>query len=259
MVQEQSITKEDIVLQQKTDSCYNAPTSESIALIEIINKMLEEEVLATAFKKRITQQEMESKSQWVNQNSKAPNILACVKKHFEKHQQRYLELYIKPTLVNPALHHSYNFSKSLHADKMQRCKEIKDSLDHKWKPLEAFKEYRKWEVPKKMAVPDELLKTQPELVEQELPFIKNVIRRLSPGKIFPDIYEDEYTFIIPRLLSEDKENWYMDGIVVPKRPFDEWFREQVKNNIVIHIKDKELMKKLKEEYSHVFWVNYLHE
>ncbi len=50
----------------------------------------------------------------------------------------------------------------------------------------------------------------------------------------------------------------MDGIVVPKRPFDEWFREQVKNNIVIHIKDKELMKKLKEEYSHVFWVNYLH-
>ncbi len=51
--------------------------------------------------------------------------------------------------------------------------------------------------PQKMAIPDELLKTQPELAEQELPFIKNVIRRLSPGKIFPDIYEDEYTFIIP--------------------------------------------------------------
>ncbi len=27
LVQQQSITKEDIVLQQKTDSCYNAPTS----------------------------------------------------------------------------------------------------------------------------------------------------------------------------------------------------------------------------------------
>ncbi len=51
MVQGSKALPKDIVLQQKTDSCYNAPTSENIALIEIINKMLEEEVLATAFKK----------------------------------------------------------------------------------------------------------------------------------------------------------------------------------------------------------------
>jgi len=87
----------------------------------------------------------------------------------------------------------------------------------------------------------------------EDPFISKVLSKLKKGKIFPDIVEDDYSFKIVRLIDEDKDNYYWDGVVIAKKNFDDWFKNYVKENVKVKIFDKELEKKFKTRYSDIWW------
>jgi hypothetical protein len=224
------ITASDVRSMQKSDSCYGAYTDTIQALIKLINTQLEEEALRLYFHKSIGVDTLKQKSEWVNATTRAPNILHCVQNKFGKDTAAYLYWYIRPTVVNPLLHRLYNFSRVIHKETLQRSASIRDSLDKHLKVLEKFAEYSEWKIPKKMGLSEEERKKYPQ---EELPFIRDVLRQLKTSETYQGIYEDEYTVAILRLVSEDTTNWYMDGIMLQKYPFDKWYSEQVKATVKI--------------------------
>jgi hypothetical protein len=250
-IQQQTITREALKEQQKTDSCYGAYIKEEEALIKIINNLLEEEVLSSAFNICISQQEIVKKAELIDKTTRAPNILACVKKGFGKEKEHYMQLYVKPYIVNPSLHNAYAFSKTIHQSEFNSITAIKELLDRGLKKPEDFPEYKKWDIPKEWGAPEEVKKMNPDIAEY--PFISKVIRKLNYGQMEKDIYDDTYAFIIARLLSQDDKKWYLDGVIITKKTFDPWFQEYVKKNIKIKIYDKELLNKIKSKYSNLWW------
>jgi len=111
-VNEKIITAHDIRLMQSADSCYGAYIDSVQALIKLINIELESEILQLCFNKPIKEDTLKQKSAWVDANTRAPNILNCVKAKYGKDTSAYLQWYIRPTVVNPVLHKLYNFQRN---------------------------------------------------------------------------------------------------------------------------------------------------
>jgi hypothetical protein len=237
-VNEKIITAHDIRLMQSADSCYGAYIDSVQALIKLINIELESEILHLCFNKPIKEDTLKQKSAWVDANTRAPNILNCVKAKYGKDTSAYLQWYILPTVVNPVLHKLYNFSKEIHRNVYQRMADIRDSLDKGLKRLEQFAEYKKWDIPKGKNY-------------EWLPFVQEVVIPLKEKETYKGIYEDDYWLSIPRKVKETEENWYLDGITLDKEPFEKWFSQQVKEKVKIewlNEKEKELIRQRYPEW-----------
>ena len=255
-INNQEITPKDLDYQIKTDDCYgNKNQSSELALIKIINQLLEKEVLIAAFKIKITTQELEEKSAWIDANTKAPEILDCVKKVFGQDKKSYLNLYIRPTLVNPRLHSEFALALTIHQEEADRISSLKSELSQ-GKKLEDLSHYQKWEILKKTDLSGVRALQEAGVELAPNPLIDKVIKNLKPGEIWADIIEDDYSFQIVRFLKEDQEKYYLDGIVIPKKSFDSWFQDYVKNNVKIEIFDQEILNKIKTQYPDIWWLNY---
>jgi len=244
-INNQKITQKDLDYQIKVDSCYGLKNqAQEPALIEIINKFFEEQVLNSAFENKISDKELEKKAEWVDKNTKAPEILECVKKVFGEDRKKYLDFYIKPTLVNPRLHLEFSLSPRIHQREIEEIKAIKKDLDT-GKKLEDFSNYQKWEIPKDTDFPTD-------------PLVDKVIKNLKLGQVWLNIIKDDFSYKIVRLLEEDKEKYYLDGVIVQKMAFDPWFQDYVKRNIKIEILDQELLTGIKTNHPNLWWVSSLY-
>mgnify|MGYP000936766789 CR=1 FL=1 len=252
----ESIDKKTIDYQIKVDKCYGSENqSEGVALIKIINNLLEKEVLLSAFDIKITEKDLEDKSGWVDTNTKAPDILKCVKEVFGNDRKNYLALYISPTVVNPTLYNNFYFSPEIHKEELNEIKEIKAKIDSGQR-LEDFPNYSSLEVPKEITLPDTLEPYQDQFKESVL---SKVVKQLKPNQIWPEIIEDEYSYMIVRLLKEDENQYYLDGVTVAKKEFDPWFKDWVTRNIKIFVFDSQIAQDLKTNYSQIWWVALIKE
>jgi len=229
----EKISEKDIEYQIAIEKCYSErEISKDVALIQLKNKFLEKEVLRMAFGVEPDDTVLEEKAKWVDKNTKAPEILDCVKSVFGNDRKNYLRLYIQPTLVNPKLHSLFSQSEEIHKDKIERIKQIYEEVKN-GKDLKNFSEYNTFEIEKQIQTSE--LFEEKGVEFQENPLIKKVIKNLEAGEIWDDIVEDDYSYQIIRFLKEDDEKYYCDGTVVEKKLFDEWFDNFVNENIEVSL------------------------
>lgn len=242
--------------QIKIENCYGDDkiTSE-IAAIKTINQFLESAVLKSALNLEPSKNDLKEKSALINKDTRAPEILDCVKKVFGSDINSYLQLYVAPTLINPKLHNQFSISPKINEEEINKIKEIGDSVKQ-GKKLEDFEEYRKFEIPKEIEIPPafQLSRLNLDNSTSSNPLIEKVLKNLKPGEIWPDIIEDENGFQIIRLLNEDENKYYVDGVSIPKKTFDPWFRDYVKNNVKIEIKDEQLLSQIRQDYPTLWWL-----
>lgn len=146
---------------------------------------------------------------------------------------------MKPTLVNPLLFTTCYFSKEIHKKQWERINFIKDELN-KGEELESFSEYKKWEIPKDAGY---------------LPVVQQVLEKLKPGQTYDKIWEDEFSFAIPRLLKRDEKGWKIDGVVTEKEDCSAWLVREANRLIEIKWQDKVLAEKIKRDYPD-WWKRY---
>jgi hypothetical protein len=250
-VDNKKITKQDIDYQIQIDKCYGIENqSGEKALIEIINNLLEKEALIFAFNIKISEKDLENKSNWIDTNTKAPNILKCVKSAFGNDKKSYLNLYVSPTVVNPTLYQNFYYSKSIHRQEWNRINEILKQLANGQK-IESFSEYQKFDIPKEITLPKSLQDYKDQFKE---PIVLQIVKQLKNGQLWSEIVEDENSYMIIRLIDSDKDKYYVDGIVVKKKEFEPWFKDLVTKNIKISILDETLAQSIKRNYSLVWWV-----
>lgn len=254
LVGTQEIWLKDIQYQIEIDQCYQIEAvKQEVGLIELINQSLEKQVLKQRFQVEAPEHALQKKSSWIDKNTKAPEILKCIKDVFGTDKKSYLDLYVSPTLVNPKLHSLFSLSLEIHQAEIDKIKDIQEEFKENKKDLKNFKEYQEWEIEKQEPrVPDILKEVHAQF--RPNPLIREVLEKLKLGEVWPKIIEDDYSFKIVRLVKEDKDKYYLEGVIVEKRPFDGWFQQFVKQNIEIKIINPELKQRILLNYPDLWWL-----
>jgi hypothetical protein len=245
--------KELFLFYKVQKNCYkNENISKEEALAMLIRDKLELSVLKKKYNLEPEKSVLIEKSKWIDKNTRAPEILKCTKSaYFPFYKRYYLEDIVKPTLINPKLHFSFSQDREIHKEEIAKIEEIMKKVKNNPEILKSFKEYTKATTSKRKEEKIEIGGYSFNVPED--PFISKVLSKLKKGEIFPNIVEDDYSFKIVRLINEDKENYYWEGVIIMKKNFEDWFKNYVSENVKIKILDKELKEKFKKRYLDIWW------
>jgi hypothetical protein len=234
-------------------NCYkNEKISKEEALAMLIRDKLELSVLKKKYNLEPEKSVLIEKAKWIDKNTRAPEILKCTKNtYFPFYKKYYLEDIVKPTLVNPKLHFLFSQDREIHKEEITKIEEIMKKVKNNPEILKSFKEYTKATTSKRKEEKIEIGGYSFDVPED--PFISKVLSKLKKGEVFSNIVEDDYSFKVVRLIDEDKDNYYWDGVVVMKKNFEDWFKNYVKENVKIKIIDKELREKFKNRFPDLWW------
>jgi hypothetical protein len=249
-----SIYRRELLLFYKVQkNCYkNENISKEEALAMLIRDKLELSVLKKKYNLEPEKSILIEKAKWIDKNTRAPEILKCTKNtYFPFYKKYYLEDIVKPTLVNPKLHFLFSQDREIHKEEIAKIEEIMKKVKNNPEILESFKEYTKATTSKRKEEKIEIGGYSFDVPED--PFISKVLLKLKKGEIFSNVVEDDYSFKIVRLIDEDKENYYWDGVIIMKKNFEDWFKNYVRGNVKIKILDKELKEKFKNRYPDLWW------
>jgi hypothetical protein len=249
-----SIYKKELSLFYKAQkNCYK---NENISNEEVLAMVISNKLELLALKKKYNLEPEKSilteKAKWMDKNTRAPEILKCIKNTYSPFYKRYyLEDVVKPTLVNPKLHFLFSQDREIHNEEIAKIEEIIKEVKNNPGILRSFKEYTRTAIPKIKKENVEMGGYSFDVPED--PFVSKILSKLKKGGVYPNVVEDDYSFKIVRLIDEDKENYYWDGVVIMKKNFDDWFKNYVKENVKIKILDKELKEKFKKIFFDVWW------
>jgi len=247
------IYREDLMLQKTVyEKCYKQENKDSIeVLAELIGNALEKSVLKAKYGMEPPETIMVEKEKWIDNNTKAPEIWQCKKEIYGGNKDALYRNIISQILVNQKLHGMFSIDTLIH-------KQERDSIVRMFKKAMEFPKnlrtiagYDTFQIPKRVSAYKTLLKSGAEFVPD--PIIDKVLVHLKPGEMWQSIIEDNYSYKIVRLLSENDSSYVCDGVIVRKKSFDKWFREYAIENIDIEIYDDYLKKSLLEKYPDLWW------
>ena len=247
------IYREDLRLQKAVyEKCYGQEDKDSIeVLAELIRNALEKAVLKAKYGMEPPESIMIEKEKWIDKNTKAPEIWRCKKEVYGRDKKALYRNIISPILVNRKLHGLFSLDTLIH-------KQERDSIVRIFKKVIEFPEslrtvvgYDTFRVPKRVSINEALLESGAEFASD--PIIDRVLIHLKPGEMWRNIIEDDYSYKIVRLLSENDSCYICDGVIVMKKSFDKWFRGYAIRNIDIEIYDDCLRESLLERYSDLWW------
>jgi hypothetical protein len=245
--------KELLLFYNVQKNCYkNENISKEEALAMLIRDKLELSVLKKKYNLEPEKSVLTEKAKLIDKNTRAPEILKCTKNtYFPFYKKYYFEDVVKPTLVNPKLHFSFSQDREIHKEEIAKIEELMKKVKNNPEILKSFKEYTKATTSKRK---EEKIEIGGYIfdVPEDL-FVSKVLSKLKKGEVFSNIVEDDYSFKIVRLIDEDKENYYWDGIIIMKKNFGDWFKNYVRENVKIKIIDKELKEKFKNKYPDLWW------
>jgi hypothetical protein len=257
-VSKTAITLRDISHRIKTEEAYgNDGATAAVALVSLVNDAIEREV-ALRHGVAITQEEIISYRNYVDENTKAPEILRKVKSAFREDELSYEQIYLAPKILNRKLRYFYIRNLELHMSERTLIEKAY-SLVASGKTFQETAEksglkYSSFDIgDKEITIPSEL---QPYIPQDEKgpqdPLVA-ILEALSIGDIYKNIVEDDYSYRIVRLKGRDGDKYSVEAIAVKKLPFDEWFKTHAAK-ILIKILDKELHREIASKYPNVWWV-----
>lgn len=253
-----AITEKEIFYKVQIEKAYgNEGVTAAAALISLINDALEHEV-AGIHDVSISRGEIESFKKYVDESTKAPEILQEVKSIFADDLASYEQIYLSPKIMNRKLRSFYSTNRVIHKkeigliekayglvisgkgfqDAAEQCglKSIVFDISEKEEDMQA-----------------ESVKFLPHNSIHGKDPLLPILETLNTGEVYKNIIEDDFAYRIIRLITRRDKNFSVEAITVNKRPFDEWIREE-SAGIKIEIRDSDLKDKIKSKYPDIWWV-----
>ncbi|UCG59033.1 MAG: hypothetical protein JSU70_05895 [Phycisphaerales bacterium] len=235
----------------------NCGMSDETALISLVNDALERET-ARMHNVVVTEQEINAFRKYVDENTKAPEILEKVKRVFGDDRASYEQIYLGPKIINRKLDSWYSRNTEIHKHERAAIEKVY-SLAQSGKSLaEAAQaqglDYSTTEYHKgHSSIPASLKGYRPRHSESPTDGIAAIVGRLSEGEIYRNIVEDDYGYQVMRLLQKNGTEHKLEAVTAKKRPFRKWFLEQA-GQIDVRILDGELGKEVTAKYPSIWWV-----
>ncbi len=256
------ISSKDMSYKITTEKAYgNETVTEVAALVALINDALEQEV-GRIFGVTATPEDISELSRHADETTKAPEILAIVKRAFGEDQDAYERLYLAPKIINRKLHAWYSRNANTH-EHQRALIEKAYTIARSGKSLEEAGQecgldFSAGENRKTNRGMPGLLK---EYFTQDGQFpadpMISILEAMSEGEIYKNIVEDDYGYKVIRLVQKNGAQYKLETITAKKRPFGKWFQEQAAQ-VGIKILNAELEKKLASKCPNVWWVKEVH-
>jgi len=255
------ITSLDLSYKMAIERAYgNNSITGASALVALINDTIEKEV-AKICRITIKPDEIAALSRHSDENSKAPEILAGVKSVFGKDRSSYERIFLAPKILNRKLHSAFSADPNIHKNERGLIEKAHQMVLSGTSMEEAAKlcgvsfstiDYSTND----KEIPPALRVYFPNASNPSDDPVIGILETLSEGEIYRYIVEDEYRFMIMKLLKKEGEYYTLDLISVKKRPFMKWFLEKAER-LRIKILDVSLEKSVIADHQNVWWVKKL--
>jgi len=261
MIERTAISTKHISYRISIEQSYgNEGMTPEAALISLINDSIEVET-ALMYNVVVTKDEMDTFRKYVDENTKAPEILQKVKLVFGGDQPSYERIYLAPKIINWKLREFYTRNQELHKTEKALIEKA-HSLVSSWKTFQEAAEEcglksTMFNVEdKEISIPSGLQKYVDEDGRPLKDPLVSILKTLSTGEVYKNIIEDNYSYRVIRLLGKTKNKYSVEAITVNKKPFEEWFQEQ-SAKIRIEVTDSELKNSIKTKYPDICWIKKL--
>ncbi len=252
------ISEREISYKVQIEKAYgNEGATGEAALISLINDTIENEI-ATNYGIIITREEIDAFKNYVDQQTKAPEILQKVKLIFGQDRPSYERIYLAPKVMNWKLRDFYSRSSAIHNKERALIEKayglVVAGKEFQEVAQECGMEFSAFHIEEKGRSPHADLRMDTALnhTPAKDPLIP-ILDRLFPGEISRNIIEDDYRYRIIRLIERGTRGYAVETITIKKRPFDEWFRREAAK-IDIEIIDRVMKKNIKTKYPDIWWV-----
>lgn len=243
------VTEPDLADYQATQGCYGegALTSRKAAFM----RLLEAAVAADAMREHggpvAAPEDVEKEAARIDRETRAPEILACIKAHFGAERSRYLRVFVAPKLVESWLRVFLMRDKGVQAaargkiDAAVKAARKGTALETAARELGVAYSSAAYSLEASTAAP-----AQPaELARYgflpppaQADFIREHLLKLATGQLAAEPIEGDYDLRLVRLLSTDGTRWTFETLSARKAGQEEWFKSIRKRILVV--RDEEL-------------------
>jgi len=268
-VGERPITREDVIHMIQIEKFYKSPPlSEADALFNIMQDAIAQEV-AHSVGIDVTPSETPINSPFVDQftpmgveDKKAQGTLPPHEQPFHVDHGSYAQLYVVPKIIDRKLRHYYSTSSYLHRNERERINQALQLAVSGKSFAEAASQTglmtARHELENKdIGLPAALVPTVP--VDKHLPkkdTIFDILSKLSPGEINPNIIQDDAGYRVLRLIARNGQKFTIETIDAVKPQYEEWLKERTRT-LQITISDDALKREVKRDYPNIDWVERL--
>jgi hypothetical protein len=238
------------------EQAYGGELTREAALVSLINDAIEREV-ARGLGLLPDSSELLRFSQYVDQSSKAPEILAAVKNIFGADSAEYRWQFLSPRIVNINLHQYFIRDTVIHATARRSIERAYGFVASGMGMSEVIERtglrYQLDSVrDRRASLPPELARYADSAESEPDPYWE-LVSGMKPGELFKTIIETDSDYRIVRLVHKDDSLRVVQVIAAEKGDFDTWFRS-LAGTIGIDIKDRALREEVVRNYPQLWWV-----
>jgi hypothetical protein len=238
------------------ERAYGGELTREAALVSLVNDAIEREV-ARGLGLLPDSSELLRFSQYADQSSKAPEILAAVKDIFGVDSAGYRWQFLSPRIINIYLHQYFIRDTILHETARRSIERayglVASGMGVSEVVTRTGLRYQLDSVrDRRASLPPELAQYADSVDSQPDPYW-DLVSGMKPGELFKTIIETDSDYRIVRLLHKDDSVRVVQVIAAEKGDFDTWFRSQA-GTIGINIKDRELREEVVRNYPQLWWV-----
>ena len=252
------ISAKDLSLRAKVSEIYYPGSAKDyVALSQLIKGNLALEILRSSGHP-VDAPVLESEAKRIDENTKAPEMLAKIKSVYGADRKTYLRTFVAPVYAERMLY-SDVFLKSpdIHAATRTQAEALLREVSQA--PASFSKIAQQSGAPvallrisrSKGIRPDQNQRMQhtaePIGIEQAK-YIIPLLAKLSPGNMLPQPIDSQETFQVMRFMKKAGPDFIVEAATNPKRTFDDWFWEQAPK-VHTRIRDAALKEELLKEVS----------
>lgn len=239
------VSGQDIADWQAAQGCYgeDAITSRKAGFMRMYEAAILEEVLNGPAKRPIRTEEYDAEAARIDRETRAPDILACIKKYFGGDGPRYRRVFIRPILAQRGIREFVKNSPEVQA----RAYSLRDGILKDIARKKAFRDIgadrgvaystSTYAIEEDTAAPA-ALEPWRRWSPFEAAFITEHLKDLRPGEAKAKPLEDDAAIRFVRLIGVDGTKYYFETLSLPKITTEDYLK--LTPRLPARINDKEL-------------------
>lgn len=239
------VSEIDIADWQAAQGCYGeeAITSRKAGFMRMYEAAILEEVLNRQAKSPVKTEEYDAEVARIDRETRAPDILGCIKKYFGGDGPRYRRVFIRPILVQRDIREYVRNSLEVQAGAYGLRDGILKDIDNKkvFKDIGAARgvtySTSTYAIEEDTAAPV-AMEPWKRWSPFEAAFINEHLKDLKPGEVKAAPIEDDANIKFVRLISITGKKYYFETLSLPKISTEEYLR--LIPRLPARINDKEL-------------------
>ncbi|MFA6318953.1 MAG: hypothetical protein WC943_16205 [Elusimicrobiota bacterium] len=241
------ITEADLSDWQASQACYGqgAMTSREAAFMRLLEAAIAERAMRSAGKPRVASSDLAKEAGRIDRETRAPDILDCIKRHFGKRVKRYHQVFVKTAFVesrmrefimrDPKVQEPLRRKVASAAEDAARGSGMAETAE-RYGLSYASSTYQPGDGPARAPDLRHDRGMPPHGRERSVDpeFVRPHLAGLSPGELKKGLIESDYAFQIVRLLERREDGSILfETISSQKISQEEWLKTLPKMRLVV--------------------------